>query len=78
VIDVEMNTLLDEALAAVGPEQSARRARLLARLAAGLSIQAGAETRRRQLADEATALARALDDPATLEWVLTRRLIARR
>jgi tetratricopeptide (TPR) repeat protein len=76
LLDVEMNALLDEALATLGEERSARRARLLARLAAGLSLQGGAERRRRALADEATALARALDDPPTLEGVLMRRLIA--
>lgn len=75
VTDAEMNALLDEAIAALPPTASAVRARLTVRLAAGLCLQPGAERRRHALADEATAMARALDDPATLAYVLARRLI---
>jgi tetratricopeptide (TPR) repeat protein len=75
VTDVEMNALLEEAVAALPDEPSAVRARLMVRLAAGLSLQPGAEVRRRVLADEATAMARQLGDPATLAFVLQRRLI---
>ena len=73
--DVEMNALLEEALDALPPGCDALRARLMVRLAAGLSLQPGAERRRCALADEATAVARRISDPATLAFVLERRLI---
>lgn len=73
--DVEMNVLLEEAVDALPPHPGALRARLMVRLAAGLSLQPGAERRRRALADEATAVARRLGDPATLAFVLERQLI---
>jgi len=75
VLDAEMNGLLEEALAASGPLPGLLRARLLARLAVGLHLEAGAEARRKALADEALALARELGDPATLGFVLARRLV---
>jgi len=75
VTDVEMNALLAEALDLLPPEPSALRARLMVRLAAGLTLQPGAEQRRRLLADEATVMARRLSDPPTLSFVLARRLI---
>jgi tetratricopeptide (TPR) repeat protein len=74
--DVEMNALLEEALDALPLTLDALRARILVRLAAGLSLTPGAEARRRALADEATAIARRLGDPATVAFVLPRRLIA--
>ena len=76
VLDVEMNELLDEALAHLPPSPSPLRARLLARLSAGLLLQPGAEARRKVLGDEAAAMARAQDDPATLAFVLGRRVVA--
>jgi len=75
VPDVEIDALLEEALAGCAGAPAALRARLLARLAAGLHLQPGAEQRRRRLSDEATSLARALGDPATLGFVLRRRLV---
>ncbi len=75
VLDVEVNELLERALARLGPETSPLGARLMARLAAGLAFQPGVEIRRRELADEAIRIARRLDDPATLDYVLTRRLL---
>lgn len=74
VLDVEMNALLEEALAAA-PTSEPLRARLLARLAVGLHLQPGAEARRKALSDEALALARGLGDPTTLGFVLSRRLV---
>ncbi len=76
VLDVESNDLLEEALDALPPGSSALRARVMARLAAGLLLAPGTEQRRRALADEATEMARALGDPATLAFVLARRLTA--
>ena len=75
MLDVEMNTLLEQAMTALPPEPTSVRARLMARLAAGLHLQPGAELRRKRLADEAAAMARALAEPATLGYVLTRRLV---
>lgn len=74
VLDVEMNALLEEALAAA-PTSGPLRARVLARLAVGLHLQPGAEARRKALSDEALALARGLGDPTTLGFVLSRRLV---
>ena len=75
-LDVEVNGLLEEALAVLPPDPTAVRVRLMARLAAGLLLQPGAQERRRTLTDEATARARDLGDPACLEFVLGRRLVA--
>ncbi|HEY8517315.1 MAG TPA: AAA family ATPase [Candidatus Binatia bacterium] len=76
VLDVESNDLLEEALATLPPGASALRARVMARLAAGLLLAPGSHERRRALADEATAMARELGDPPTLAFVLARRLTA--
>jgi tetratricopeptide (TPR) repeat protein len=73
--DVELNALLDEALGALPEAPSPLRARLLARLSAGLLLQPGGEARRRTLSDEALHMARGLGDDSTLRFVLTRRLI---
>jgi tetratricopeptide (TPR) repeat protein len=75
-LDVATNTLLEEALAALPPEPTPLRARLSARLAAGLLLQPGAQERRKAMANEATAMARTLGDRACLEFVLSRRLVA--
>jgi tetratricopeptide (TPR) repeat protein len=75
-LDVEVNALLEEAVAGLPPGPTTLRPRLLARLAAGLLLQPGAQMRRKAVADEATALARQLGDPACLEFVLSRRLVA--
>jgi tetratricopeptide (TPR) repeat protein len=75
VLDVEMNELLEEALTdgdGAAPELCAR---LLARLAAGLHLAAGAERRRKALSDEATRIARSTGDPALAGFVRSRRLM---
>ena len=69
VDDVHVN-LLEEALERVGPEDSALRARVLARLAVSLYYRADAAERRARLADEAVAMARRLGDPRTIAQVL--------
>lgn len=76
VLDVDTNALLEEALDALPPEPGELRARLLARLAAGLLLAPGSSSRRRALSDEATTIARVLGDRATLAFVLSRRLTA--
>jgi hypothetical protein len=76
VLDVEINDRLEEALAALPDAPSALRARVMSRLAAGLVLAPGSHQRRQRLADEATAMARALGDRATLAFVLSRRLTA--
>jgi class 3 adenylate cyclase len=64
--DARIVPLLEEALAAVGENDSVLRARLLARLAcADLRPSCGLE---------AVDIARRLDDPATLAWTLQARL----
>ena len=50
--------------------------KLLARLAAALHLQPGTEDRRTALAEEATAMARALGDKPSLAWVLMMRVLA--
>jgi tetratricopeptide (TPR) repeat protein len=61
--------LLEEALAALGPEPSRLRAAVLGRLSVALSFL-GSEARRRALSEEAVAVARAVGDPATLGYAL--------
>jgi DNA-binding winged helix-turn-helix (wHTH) protein len=73
-VDTERVDLLQAALEAVGPHDSAERARLLANLASELVFAVPpAETAR--LADDALAVARRVDDPATLAHVLQRRYL---
>jgi hypothetical protein len=62
--------LLEEALAALPPGDSALRAWVLARLSVALSYVAPAE-RRHQLAAEAVAIARRLGDRAALAYALS-------
>jgi tetratricopeptide (TPR) repeat protein len=71
-VDVERVLVLEAALKAVGPTDSAARARLLATLAAELTY-AGDWARRLSLSDEALAMARRIDEAATLSHVLTAR-----
>lgn len=71
----ELNGLLEEALDRLPPGPSVLRARLMARLAAGLHVQPGSEARRRGLADAAIAMAAALDDRETLGFVRAHALI---
>ncbi len=71
-VDQDRVDVLERAIAAQGDVQTAERARLLILLAAELTY-AGDWDRRLALADEAVALARRLEDPATLSTVLTTR-----
>jgi tetratricopeptide (TPR) repeat protein len=69
MFDETQITLLEEALTAIGPAATTRRAQLLARLSIALSFVAEHD-RRRSLADEAVAVARRLGDQATLGYCL--------
>ncbi len=75
VVDDERLHALEDALAAVGPEDSAERAVLLATLAAELAFSPTDRNRRVELSDEALTLARRLDDPAALSRVLSLRFV---
>jgi DNA-binding SARP family transcriptional activator len=71
-VDDQRVALLEEALAAVGPEESPLRARLLARL--GLELYYSGEAERRlALTEESVELARRLADPNTLASALVAR-----
>lgn len=63
--------LLEEALERIGPDDNALRARLLARIATALYYRWGTAERRDAMVTEAVAMARRLDDSATLAYVLT-------
>jgi hypothetical protein len=63
--------LLEEALERIGPGDSAMRARLLARIATALYYRHGTAERRDALVTEAVSIARRLDEPATLAYVLS-------
>jgi AAA ATPase domain len=73
-VDVALVGLLERALASAGDE--ATRARLAARLASELLGDASAAVRRRELADQALAAARACGDRGVLAEVLDARLHA--
>jgi class 3 adenylate cyclase/tetratricopeptide (TPR) repeat protein len=76
--DTDQVELLEASLAAIGPEPSPLRARLLATLASELVYHPRADERF-VTADEALAVARAVGDPMTLFDVLFRRApVARR
>ena len=68
--------LLEEALALVPEEDSALRARLLARLAVDYRVIPEAADRIAPLSDEALAMARRLGDPEVLAFVLIARRVA--
>ena len=70
-VDEEVVALLEEALATLAPEPSPERARLLASLAVELQ-HAPDDSRRMALGREAMAVARAIEDPVALGYVLTR------
>jgi DNA-binding SARP family transcriptional activator len=76
--DPHVIPLLEEAIAALPDEDSALRARLLARLAAGPLKVKGDATRDRRfaLSAEAVEIARRLGDPAVLAWALDARKVA--
>ncbi|MDQ3678420.1 MAG: AAA family ATPase [Actinomycetota bacterium] len=74
-VDGERVAVLDAALAACGPHDSAVRASLLAQLA--VELVADPDWRRRaQLSDEALAIARRIDDARTLARTLNYRYVA--
>jgi hypothetical protein len=62
---------LEEALERIGPDDSALRARLLARIATALYYRHGTADRREALVNEAVSMARRVQDPATLAYVLS-------
>ncbi len=74
-VDIDRVAALEAALHRLDPGDSSERARLLANLAVELQFS-GARDRRRSLSDEALALARRVDDPATLAHVLLGRCSA--
>ncbi|MBI4518765.1 MAG: AAA family ATPase [Deltaproteobacteria bacterium] len=76
VVDRQAVALLEEALQALGNGERRLRARLLGRLAEHLYYDAAAASRRERLTREALAIARTLDDPATLLHALSTRLFA--
>jgi len=71
-VDADRVEVLRSAIAVLGGVRSAERAALLAQLAAELTFVAD-DIERRAVADDALALARDLDDPATLVGVLNLR-----
>jgi class 3 adenylate cyclase/tetratricopeptide (TPR) repeat protein len=73
-IDSERVAVLERAVAALDPGDAPERARLLANLADELGFSTD-HARRRQLTDDALAMARRLNDPATLAHVLARRCL---
>jgi DNA-binding SARP family transcriptional activator len=76
--DQHLLPLLEEAVETLPPEDSALRARLLARLAGGpLSLEGDASmARRRTLSAEAVQIARRVGDAAVLAWTLDGRKVA--
>jgi class 3 adenylate cyclase/tetratricopeptide (TPR) repeat protein len=70
VVDEHLIELLEEARAALPPNEVRLRSMVTARLAAELYFQTGSIDRRRALTDEAVAMARRLDDAPTLAYVL--------
>ncbi len=75
VVDTELLALYEEALAALGEQDSLLRARLLGQLAVEL-VYAGEHERREALTREAVAIARRVGDRLGLGQVLTLRLFA--
>ncbi len=69
VVDSEVMRMLEEALQLLGPAKSALRARVLARLGNELSFSEERE-RKKQLLADALQVARRVDDPETLAYVL--------
>jgi tetratricopeptide (TPR) repeat protein len=75
MVDEEFVAALETALERLGPEATALRARLLVRLAVALYYSDAAQ-RREELVQEALEIARGLDDPPTLAYVLDQGHIA--
>lgn len=74
-VDERLVALCDESIAALGDVDSALRARLLAQLGVELYWSPMSD-RRTHLSDQAVAIARRLDDTATLAQVLIARVIS--
>jgi tetratricopeptide (TPR) repeat protein len=70
VVDDGLIGLFDEALTRYPEGDSPLRAMMTARMASELYFRPGAIERRRELTDAAVAMARRLDDPKTLAYVL--------
>jgi tetratricopeptide (TPR) repeat protein len=70
-VDEHLIALLEEAAGSLPPEEERLRAMVTARAAAELYFLPGSTERRRALTDEAIAMARRLNDPPTLAYVLT-------
>jgi tetratricopeptide (TPR) repeat protein len=75
IVDDQLVTVLEEALAAIDPADTALRARLLVRLAVAI-YWCNEPDRREALVGEAVSIARRLGDPATLAFVLDQGRIA--
>jgi tetratricopeptide (TPR) repeat protein len=75
MVDDDLVAVLEEALHGLPPDGSALRARLLVRLAVALYYSDQAQ-RREDLVQEALSIARGLDDPPTLAYVLDQGHIA--
>jgi len=75
MVDDDLVAVLEEALHGLPPDGSALRARLLVRLAVALYYSDQAQ-RRENLVQEALSIARGLDDPPTLAYVLDQGHIA--
>jgi AAA ATPase domain len=76
VLDNQPSGLLNEALEWLDDTDSPLRAKVLARLGVSLYYWPGTEEQRRSLAKEAVAMARRLDEPATLAHVLSNAQLA--
>ena len=75
MVDDDVVAVLEEALEGLSPDGGALRARLLVRLAVALYYSDAAQ-RREELVQEALGIARGLDDPPTLAYVLDQGQIA--
>ncbi len=75
MVDDVLVAVLEEALEGISPDGGALRARLLVRLAVAL-YYSDAVQRREDLVQEALGIARSLDDPPTLAYVLDQGHIA--
>ena len=69
LVDAELVRMLEESLQLPGPEESSLRAMVLARLGGEMTFS-GQRERPKQLLVDALQMARRLDDPRTLEFVL--------
>ena len=71
LVNEELVALCEDALERLPPGDSKERAMVLARLGGELYFLAEEDDRRRALTDEGVAMARRLDDPAALAYVLS-------